>query len=86
MVIFWFAINIADSLITYVGLNRGCREVWFIYQLTGNMLITTVLKYVFVALVVCVLARFHRLHCLVWFAAGLVPFVVIGLYHLAATI
>lgn len=70
----WFALNIADTLLSFYLISQGGRELWFIRLVTDSMLWTTVIKYVVVVIVVLGLAWIGRLRWLIWF---ILPMIVL---------
>jgi len=63
----WFALNIADTLLSFYLISQGGRELWFIRWVTDSMMWTTVIKYIVVVIVVLGLAWIGRLRWLIWF-------------------
>ncbi len=63
----WLALNVADTVLTYISISLGAKEVWIVYRLSGSMTVTTIAKYAGVVLVVVVLTRYGRLRWLPWF-------------------
>ncbi len=70
----WFALNIADTLLSFHLIGEGGRELWFVHSVTGSMIWTTVIKYVVAVIVVLGLAWIGRLRWLVWF---ILPMIVL---------
>ena len=63
----WFALNVADTLLSFHLIGQGGRELWFVHRVAGNMLWTTVIKYIVVVITVLGLAWIGRLRWLIWF-------------------
>lgn len=74
LILLWFALNIADTLLSFHLISQGGRELWFIHWFTGSMMWTTVIKYVVVVIVVLGLAWIDRLRWLIWF---ILPMIVL---------
>lgn len=63
----WLAVNIVDSLTTYVFLSLGGKEILLpIYRATHSMLLTAVGKYCAVVLIPLILMKTVGLRWLVW--------------------
>lgn len=67
----WFALNIIDSLLSYINVSLGAVYTSPMYLLTNSAVVSTVAKYAVVILVAIVAAKIGRLRWLIWFNLGI---------------
>ena len=56
----WIILNLADTLISYLAVSNGAREIGILYQVNGSFLTTLVSKMILVILVGLALVYFKQ--------------------------
>lgn len=70
-IIAWLAVNLLDSVLTFIGLRMGHEEIWLVLPAVHSMYWVTVAKWSGVALIAGMLVWMNRLRWLRWFTLGM---------------
>lgn len=63
----YICLHISDTLLTYMGLSLGAREIGLAYRVVGDMTVSVSLKWFVAILTPLILWRFNQLNWLIWF-------------------